>query len=54
MNNRDKEVYYNEYCKSCKYANTIEYKSPCNECLDTPSNTYSHRPVYYKPKEDKN
>lgn len=50
--NRDKEVYFNKYCKSCKYADLTEYKSPCNECLEESSNDYSHKPVNYKPLED--
>lgn len=46
-----KEVYFNEYCKSCKYKDVDDVKDPCNECLDEPINLHSHKPVKYEPKE---
>lgn len=44
-----KEVYFHEYCKTCKYKDVDDVKDPCNECLDEPANLYSHKPVKYKP-----
>lgn len=43
-----KEVYFGEYCKTCKYSETPEVEMPCNECLDYPVNLYSHRPINWK------
>ena len=43
-----KEVYFYQYCKSCKYFKIKETKEPCNECLDNPVNEYSHKPVNYE------
>lgn len=46
-----KEVYFNEYCKSCKFKDLTEDDTPCDECLETPVNVYSHKPIKYKEKE---
>lgn len=47
-----KEVYFNEYCPTCKHKkveNGLWYEDdPCNECLDNPTNLYSHKPVNYE------
>lgn len=43
-----KEVYFHEYCEKCKYKDVDDVKDPCNECLDEPSNLYSHKPVKYE------
>lgn len=55
MAGQDKEVYFDQYCKTCKYAvefddygNLLEV---CEECLACPSNIDSHKPVNWK--EDK-
>lgn len=42
--NEEKEVYFDQYCKSCKYHGLEESKDPCNDCLAEPSNTNSHKP----------
>lgn len=44
----EKEVYFSQYCKTCKHAKTSEDKDPCNECLTYPSNESTHRPVKYE------
>lgn len=49
--NREKEVYFHQYCKTCKDKNTSEEDAPCRDCLAQPVNTDSHKPVEYK--EDK-
>ena len=46
-----KEVYFDEYCKSCKYEKTDEKDDPCDECMMNPVNLYSHKPVNWKQKE---
>ena len=48
-----KEVYFNEYCKTCKYLGIDDVKDPCNECLSEPVNLHSHKPVYYEADEKK-
>lgn len=48
MELRTKEVYYNEYCRRCKYEKTAEYDEPCHECLEKPYNWGSHKPVKFK------
>lgn len=51
IDNSEKEVYFYEYCKTCKYAELKSDEEPCNECLTNPTNTYSHKPVNYKEKK---
>lgn len=43
-----KEVYFGEYCKTCKHQMLDEDKDPCHECLNNPVNVYSHKPVKYE------
>ena len=43
-----KEVYFDQYCSTCKNKNVKEFKDPCNECLSNPINLYSHKPINYK------
>lgn len=42
-----KEVYFDQYCKTCKHKDVDEVKDPCNECLGEPCNLHSHKPVNY-------
>lgn len=51
--NRDKEVYFDQYCKTCKHWLLNDTEEPCNECLDNPTNTESHKPINYKPEEER-
>lgn len=46
-----KEVYFGEYCGTCKYEKLLEKDDPCHECLNNPVNLYSHKPVNWKEKE---
>jgi hypothetical protein len=48
-----KEVRFDIHCKTCKYKDTKEKDSPCNECLDEPMNLYSDKPVRWKGVVDK-
>lgn len=48
MNYDYKEVYFDQYCKTCKHADVDDVKDPCNECLDNPANEHSHKPVNYE------
>lgn len=46
-----KEVYFDEYCPTCKHKWQKDYEDPCNECLNNPMNLYSHKPVNWKEKD---
>ena len=46
-----KEVYFDQYCKKCKYEDTLESDDPWFDCLDNVVNLYSHRPVNFKERE---
>lgn len=46
--NEEKEVYFDQYCKSCKHHGLEESKDPCNDCLAEPGNTNSHKPMNYE------
>lgn len=48
-----KEVYYGDYCPTCEHRDKKENEEPCYECLDNPTNLYSHKPVKYEEKESK-
>lgn len=50
--NEEKEVYFDQYCKSCKCHGLKESKDPCNDCLAEPSNTNSHKPINYESKNN--
>ena len=50
---KTREVYFGEYCPECKYQELPEEKDPCDECLASPTNEFSHKPINFKPKEDK-
>lgn len=52
IDNDYKEVYFWEYCKTCKYEKTPENEMPCNDCLEYPANLYTHKPVNWKEKEE--
>ena len=47
MNSELKEVYFDQYCKTCEHKDLKESESPCDECLSEPMNTNSHKPVKY-------
>ena len=45
-----KEVYFDQYCKTCEYEKCKEEENPCDDCLNEPVNLYSHKPVMWKAK----
>lgn len=47
----DKEVYFDHYCPLCKHEDLPETEDPCDDCLNYPSNVYSHKPIYFEPKD---
>lgn len=46
-----KEVYFDQYCETCKHKDTYEGDMPCNECLNNGAALYSHKPVCWEEKE---
>lgn len=47
----EKIVEYDKFCKDCIYYKEREAIDECNECLNTPVNVDSHKPVCFKEKE---
>jgi hypothetical protein len=45
-----KEVYFDQYCKTCVHKDVKEEDEPCFACLDEPMNQNSHKPVKYEPR----
>lgn len=52
MESNYKEVYFDEYCKTCEYEKLTEDDETCDFCLDHPVNVDSHKPVNYKKRGD--
>lgn len=48
MIDKNNEVLFGEYCKTCKYERYSETDNPCAECLAEPVNLYSHKPVKWE------
>lgn len=48
-----KEVYFHDYCKTCKSRAVPNTEEPCNECLSEPTNYNTHKPINYEEKEKK-
>lgn len=46
-----KEIYFHEYCKTCKHSDIMDIEEPCNECLNNPVNLHSHKPVKWEEKD---
>ena len=45
-----REVDYHIYCEKCKHYEDKGYESVCEECLDTPINLYTNKPIKYEEK----
>lgn len=50
INYENKEVYFDQYCKTCVNKDKKDHEDPCNECLDHLVNLHSHKPVKYEEK----
>ena len=53
MIDREKEVFFHEYCKKCVHENEPEDSDACNDCLNNPSNENSHKPIRFQEKPRK-
>ena len=49
----DKEVYFHEYCPKCVWKDMKEDnpKGQCWDCLESPTNGDSHKPINFKEAE---
>ena len=47
MEDNLKEVYFDQYCRTCKYWDVNMFEEPCDSCLAVPANVNSHKPVEY-------
>ena len=45
-----KEVYFNQYCKTCKHLDKPENEDPCDSCMAAGANFNSHKPTKYEEK----
>ena len=43
-----KEVKFDIFCVACKHRDKNDNDKPCAECLDNPTNLYSHRPINWE------
>lgn len=52
--NEEKIVIFSDYCQRCAHYEEDESdpKSACWDCLDEPVNIDSHRPLYFKEKDE--
>lgn len=48
ITNKDKEVYFDEYCPKCIHKDNEETDDPCWDCLREATNVNSHKPVYFE------
>ena len=46
----EKEVYFGDYCKTCKHKKVSEQDDPCYDCLNNPVNEDSHKPIRWEEK----
>ena len=51
MTNNYKEVYFDEYCYKCAWKESDPADLPCDDCLGTPMNIDSHKPIHFEEKE---
>ena len=45
-----KEVFFDQYFKTCEHKEVKEEEEPCYSCLAETCNLYSHKPVNWKKK----
>lgn len=50
MEDNYKEVYFYQYCDTCKYCKLKETEEPCDSCLAETANLCSHKPIHWEEK----
>lgn len=53
MEYRNKEVRFDLYCDTCKHFNRDESNDICEECVESPVNEHSRKPIKYEEQTDK-
>lgn len=48
MNDHYKEVYFDQYCGSCKHRDDPNDSEVCNDCLYEPARIDTHKPLNYE------
>ena len=48
MGENIKEVYFYQYCYTCKHIKKDDTEYPCDECLHNPTNLNSHKPTNWE------
>lgn len=51
MDENEMIVDYEKWCKLCKHEELSEYKMPCFECLDVPTNMNTTKPIRFEEKK---
>lgn len=46
------EVYFDQYCNTCKHKDNPESEPPCDECLENPTNLNTHKPYRYEERDN--
>lgn len=46
-----KEIYFVDYCKTCKHKYLKESEDPCDRCLEKPYMYDSHKPMFWEKNE---
>lgn len=46
-------VDFEKYCETCEHKDIEETEDPCTECLESPTNLFSHKPVKWEEKKKK-
>ena len=49
----EKFVEFDKYCKNCKHKKVKQDEEPCNECLSSPVNEHSIKPIKFEKAEKK-
>lgn len=48
MSNNQHLVHFYFWCPKCEYCEKSSNEDPCRECLNTPANVDSHKPIFFK------
>lgn len=51
MESREHIVEFENWCAKCKYVDLSVQEEPCQECVSTPVNTDSRKPVKWEEKK---
>ena len=52
MQNNEKMIFFEKWCTRCKHEATNENKEPCEECISSPVNENSRKPIKFEENEN--